>query len=207
MTDLPGLHVVTNDSVLTRPDFVTLAAVLAEPSTALHLRGRNVSGRTLQSLAADLRSQSANLHLIINDRIDVAVSMGTYGVHLPELGLPLEQVRKEFGRNLIIGKSTHSPTAALKAIDAGADYAFLGPIWPTPSHPDRPAIGIDAIREARDARVIAIGGVNAARAPQCLDAGAYGIAVISAVWNHPQPPSVAVELLSILKDYDPSSGS
>ncbi len=77
----------------------------------------------------------------------------------------------------------------------GADYVFLGPIWETSSHPGVPGLGLEAIAAARPARVIAIGGVTPARAAACLEAGAWGVAAISALWLADDPGAAAEAFL------------
>lgn len=120
--------------------------------------------------------------LFVNDRVDVAVSARAQGIHLPSSGLPVAVTREMVGPSMLIGRSTHSAAEALAADAEGADYVFLGPIWETPSHPDTPGLGISAIRESSEARVIAIGGITPERIGACLDAGAWGVAAISALW-------------------------
>jgi thiamine-phosphate diphosphorylase len=98
----------------------------------------------------------------------------------------------------LVGRSTHGAEEARAAAADGADYVFLGPIWPTPSHPGRPGIGVESIRQAVPARVIAIGGVTPERAAACIDAGAWGVAAISALWLAEDPAAAAAELLLCL---------
>jgi thiamine monophosphate synthase len=86
-----------------------------------------------------------------------------------------------------VGQSTHT---AMSALASTADWAFLGPIWPTASHPDRPALGADALRGAGP-RVVAIGGLTPVRAREAVQAGAIGIAAISALWDAPDPGAAA----------------
>jgi thiamine-phosphate pyrophosphorylase len=135
----------------------------------------------------------------VNDRTDVAMLVDAHGVHLPAGGLAVSQVRDLIGPDRWIGRSTHNPAEAQRASEEGADYVFLGPIWETPSHRGRPAIGLDAIERARGARIIAIGGVTADRAAACLNAGAYGIAAISSLWLASDPGSAAAEMLLLLE--------
>jgi thiamine-phosphate pyrophosphorylase len=120
--------------------------------------------------------------LFVNDRVDVAVAAQARGIHLPSAGLPIAVTREMVGPSMLIGRSTHGAAEALAAHADGADYVFLGPIWETPSHPGAPGLGIPAIRQASGARVIAIGGITPERIGPCLDAGAWGVAAISALW-------------------------
>jgi len=130
--------------------------------------------------------------VFVNDRADVAMAVAADGIHLPSSGLPTEAVRRLVGPNVWIGRSSHSAEEALGACEGGADYAFLGPIWPTSSHPTELGIGIDAVTQARSVRIVAIGGITPERIPAVMEAGAYGIAAISAVW-HSRDPGATVE--------------
>lgn len=198
---VPRIHVVTDDAVLNRPDFIELAGMMTAPGVAVHLRSRTIPGRQLQELAMALRS--GGVETIVNDRVDVAIAARANGVHLPELGLPLHLVREHFGQ-LLIGRSTHSSTDARQSIQAGADYAFIGPIWRTPSHPSTTPLGVNTFADIAGLPVLAIGGIDLARAQTCLEHGAYGVAVISSVWNHPRPASVVNDFLGIINDVQQS---
>ena len=81
----------------------------------------------------------------------------------------------------LLGRSVHSVEAARQAAREGADYLLFGPVFPTASHPGRPATGLAALREvagAVEVPVLAIGGVDAERARACREAGAAGFAAI-----------------------------
>ena len=92
----------------------------------------------------------------------------------------------------------HSTEEARAALEAGADFLIVGPIYSTTSHPDRPAAGPGLVTEvARLGRpVIAIGGVTPERSPQLREAGAYGIAAITAAWHVRDPAAAALALLA-----------
>ena len=177
---VPRLHAVTDDRVLALDDFPTRGHRIASHAhVGLHLRSRTRNAVELVRLA---RALPGSAHLIVNDRVDVAVAAGAHGVHLPAGGLPIRVARDLLGPDALIGRSTHSADEARQACDDGADYVFLGPIWDTASHPGTAGIGLTAIAEAQPARVIAIGGVTAERAAACVAAGAWGVAAIRALW-------------------------
>ena len=177
----PRLHAVTNDSVLALPDLEDrVRSVVRFPPAAVHVRSDSLPGGRLLEVARRLRAWGAQI--IVSDRVDLVAAGGALGVHLPARGMPVGTARRLLGPSALIGRSTHAPEEARAAWACGADYVFLGPIWETSSHPGQPSIGLDAIRQSAPARVIAIGGVTPARAPRCLDAGAWGVAAISALW-------------------------
>jgi thiamine-phosphate pyrophosphorylase len=133
--------------------------------------------------------------VLVNDRVDVARIADTRGVHLPSDGLPTRDAKALLEPHHLLGRSTHTPDEARRATDEGADYVFLGPVWETPSHPGRAGLGPGVFHALRSLRVIAIGGVTPARAAQCRDAGAWGVAAISSLWNSPDPAAAVRAML------------
>lgn len=187
---IPPLHVVTDDRVLTADGFARQAtAVLREggPALALHLRGRTLTGRRLHELAAGLRDRctATGSRLVINDRVDVALAVQADGVHLPEGGMPPERVRRMLPDGCGVGRSIHRDGAAL----ADVDWLFAGNVFRTASHPDRPAAGVEWLREVATGPVpvIAIGGVMPEGIPAVRGCGAAGVAVLGGIWNAPDP--------------------
>jgi len=195
---LPRLHAVTSDAVLNLADFDSRArALCATSDVAIHVRSGTVGGRHLWDTAR--RLLSAGGFVLVNDRVDIASAVGAAGVHLPAAGLGISDARRLLGDEMIIGRSAHTPEEAAQGADEGADYVFLGPIWSTASHPDRPPLGPKAISAAAQARVIAIGGVTPERVPICLQHGAYGVAAVTGLWLAPDPGSAA-RSMSVLLD-------
>lgn len=124
---------------------------------------------------------------MINDRVDVAIAIGADAVHLGQRSLPIAVTRGLFARTTGVGVSCHSGAEVAAAASGGADYAFVGTIFPTPTHPDEAGIGVDGIRGMMRGGgglpVIGIGGVDAARATSVLAEGAYGVAAVRGVWS------------------------
>ena len=141
--------------------------------------------------------------LYLNDRTDLALSLGFAGVHLREDSLPLADHGRPLRRALSFGVSCHDAAGVSAAARAGADFATIGPVYPTPSKAAYGApLGVEglaeAVRAAQSARpdgakelpalpLLALGGVTPGRVAECLDAGAHGVAAISAVWDAPDP--------------------
>jgi thiamine-phosphate pyrophosphorylase len=153
---------------------------------AFQLREKDLSGADLLSLAKKLRKliEKSGANLIINDRLDIALLSRANGLHSPENGILPEQA-KQFNKNLITGKSTHSLKSALEAERNGYDYIIFGPVFRTQSK-----IKYGNPKGLRDLKqvcskvkvpVFAVGGINPERAKKCIRAGAYGTAVIGAV--------------------------
>lgn len=200
---LPRLHLTTDDRIVSRDGFVDAAArVAGSGALALHLRAPSLGGRRLFDLARRIRLalEDTRSLLFINERVDLALAVGAHGVHLPEHGIPLEAARSLVRTPTFVGRSVHSAEDARLTFARGADYVFLGPIFETASHPHRSPLGLEAIEQSLPGRVIAIGGITPQRAAECIGAGAYGVAVIRAVWDSPDPAAAAEAILLSLAE-------
>jgi len=161
----------------------------------LQIREKDISARacgllTRKALQLAARSPASNARptrVLVNDRLDVALSEHAGGVHLGETSLPLPEAKRLVkaqapSLDFLIGISCHSLEAARSAGSGGADYLFFGPIFPTPSKAAFGAPhGLDRLGEVCRAvaiPVLAIGGISLANASACLAAGASGIAAI-----------------------------
>jgi thiamine-phosphate pyrophosphorylase len=177
-------------------------ACLGAGLPAVQLREKDLGGRELWRLAAELRTLTARsgARLLVNDRADVALAVGADGVHLPGDGFPPEAARALVGPARLVGVSTHTVEEVEAAGAAGADYVVFGPVYDTPSKrpygaPRGPAALAAACRQDR-VPVVAIGGVTAARVPEVRDAGAAGIAVIRALLEAADPAAATKQLLA-----------
>lgn len=135
--------------------------------------------------------------LLINGRPKLAQQLAIGGLHLPESALQLDAL-PEFA---VTGISVHSLENAKRAEALGADYLIFGSIFPTASHPDREPVGLEQLHQVTQAvscPVYAIGGISAANAKSCQQAGAHGVAVISAVWQAPDISEAVRDLLEVL---------
>jgi thiamine-phosphate pyrophosphorylase len=124
--------------------------------------------------------------LIINDRVDVALTSDADGVHLGQTDLAVEEAREILGKEKIIGISTHSIEQFRAALGTSADYIAIGPIYPTRTKENHdPVVGLELIREVKklaDRPIVAIGGITLDRAREVIEAGADSLAVISALY-------------------------
>ncbi|MDH4099310.1 MAG: thiamine phosphate synthase [Nitrospirota bacterium] len=153
----------------------------------VQLREKEMPVRELLALAHEMRELTSryNARLIINDRVDVAIAVGADGVHLGGESMPVRAVRKITGTSFIVGVSTHAPAEAVQAEADGADYVTFGPVYATPSKMKYgPPVGLNALRECcKKVKIpaLGLGGIKKESAREVLDAGAYGIAMISAI--------------------------
>ncbi len=167
--------------------YLALESVLEAGATVIQLREKDLPVRELLDMAVWMRelTNEYGAKLIINDRVDVALSVKADGVHLGRNSIPAYAARKISGDKLMIGVSTHSIEEALEAERDGADFITLGPIYPTPSKMKYGnPLGLDIIRKVKTVisiPVFAIGGITLDRVKEVREAGADGIAVISAI--------------------------
>ena len=184
-----------------RPLVPLLQRVLTVAAPAIQLRERDLSARELVTLAREVQAVTAShtSQLLINDRIDVALALEGVGVHLRSNSLPVSVARQLLGARRLLGISVHAVEEGLLAESQGADYIVLGPIYETPSKQMfGPPLGIHTLEKAcRLIRIpiIGIGGVTAARAREMRCAGAFGAAVITAIFGADDVESATRELL------------
>jgi len=162
-------------------------AALQGGATIIQLRDKRLSGRALLELAEALRelTRAHGATFIVNDRVDIALASASDGVHLGDEDIPIAVARRLLGPEAVIGASVDNPRQARAAEAAGASYLGVGPVFATGSKPDAgAAIGLVPIGEITRAvtiPVLAIGGLTCDNVRRVVEAGADGIAVISAV--------------------------
>jgi thiamine-phosphate pyrophosphorylase len=192
MIQIPKLYAITDRqwSNCTHEEIVRM--LLDGGASLIQLRDKEASGRELldQAIACLKLTREAGATLIINDRVDVALTAGADGVHLGQDDLSVAEAREILGEDKIIGVSTHSIDQFRAALETSANYIALGPVFPTLTKENTaPVIGLELVREARkltDRPLVAIGGINLGRAPEVIEAGADCVAVISALYPLPE---------------------
>jgi thiamine-phosphate pyrophosphorylase len=183
-------------------------AALAGGVDILQLRDKTLQARqelaALEVLAAACRRHGALL--AVNDRADVALAAGAQVLHLGQDDLPVSWARRVLGAGVAIGRSTHDPGQATEAAHQdGVDYFCVGPCWPTPTKPGRPAAGLGLVRHtaaAAPARPwFAIGGIHSLdRLEQVLAAGARRVVVVRAITEAADPHAAATAFARRLRD-------
>ena len=138
----------------------------------------------------------------VNDRADIARAAGADVLHLGQDDLPLPVARDIIGERPLIGRSTHADAEAAAAVDEAVDYFCVGPCWPTPTKPGRPAPGLDLVRTAAALQTakpwFAIGGIDEHRLPEVLAAGARRVVVVRAITAAEDPGASAARLAAAL---------
>lgn len=162
---------------------------------AVQIREKDLKTRDLLALTREVQEELGSLRpvLMINGNLEVAAACGAQGVHLPESGMPVREAREALPPGTLIGRSTHGTESARAAEAEGADFVTFGPVYETPSKAGYgPPSGLRALAEAAGTVMIpvfALGGVTPGRTRACLEAGAHGVAAISAVLSQSDIPS------------------
>ena len=153
--------------------------------------------RKLKQLCAE-----AGITFLVNDRVDVAIAADADGVHLGQDDFPILLARELLGESRIIGGSAATLEEARKCLAEGVDYIGFGPVYPTTSKADAgPVSGIELLKQVVEAvplPIIAIGSINADNTAEVMQAGAHGIAVISAVCCQENPEQATRALYKAL---------
>lgn len=187
---LPRLIAVSDRRSLADGDLGAWTRRLAAAGIeGLQLREKDLDDRALYELTREVRTAfpAPGRWLLVNGRLDLALAAGGDGVHLPAAGIPTAALRRGFGPEVVIGRSTHSPEEVEAAAEAGADYVTFGPVYPTPSKPgwETPP-GAEGLRRACRAGlpVFALGGVGLEQLAEVAEAGAAGAAGIRVFQQH-----------------------
>lgn len=192
---IPRLHLITDDSILSGARFLSQARDALEVGgrrIALHLRGPGLEGRAIFDVAEALRAEGRRTGglLLVNDRLDVVLTLGLSGAHLGQRSLPPEVARELLGSEVKLGLSVHSEEEAEEGREGKVDFFMVGALFDTPSHPGRAPGGVGRIREIAESDpplMIGIGGITPGRVGEVLEAGAHGVAVRGGIWNEPDP--------------------
>jgi thiamine-phosphate pyrophosphorylase len=184
-----------------------LKDALSEGVTMFQLREKGdgcLQGADTEKLAREMQAicWKHQVPFIINDDIELAIKIDADGVHIGQEDGNPAWIKKRIG-DKILGISAHSVSEAVSAIEAGADYLGVGPMFATSTKSDtRPVSGPALINEMRqhgiDHPLVGIGGINPDNAFEVLRAGADGVAVISCISNAAEPREAAVRMKTVL---------
>ena len=172
-------------------------------SDLIQLRAKNSSPEEIRRLAEKILpvTRRANVGFVINDHLEIAREIGADICHLGQedffdAGFTHVSQLSTFNSQLKIGLSTHAPAQAQRALDAGADYIAIGPIYATGTKPTAKPVTLDYVRWAAAHATVpwfAIGGVNLQTLDAVLAAGAKRICVVSAILNAPDVAKACAE--------------
>lgn len=191
---LGRLHVLVDSLVVAEA-----ALEAGAPTLQIRLKsGTDADRYRLARLVAE-RCRAAGATCLVNDRPDLALAVGADGVHVGADDLPVPAVRSVVGSDLLVGATARDPATARRLVAEGASYLGVGPTFATASKSGLPdPIGVEGVRAVAAAvtvPVIAIAGITADTVAAVLAAGAWGVAVIGAVADAPDPHTATHDLL------------
>ena len=172
--------------------------------TVVQVREKTASSLELYNLSMKLKAitDKYNIPIIINDRLDIALSIDAAGLHIGQSDLPVHIARNLLGEGKILGVSARNIDEAMRAKNDGADYLGVGAVFNTTTKLDAKNTGLELLTEVKQAvnlPIVAIGGINKTNVH--LIKGIDGIAVVSAIIGQPDETQAAKELLSRISHY------
>ncbi len=200
------LYLVTDEELLLGKDlYQTVEAAVKGGVTMVQLREKRSATRDFIERAIRLKRILApyRIPLIINDRIDVALASDADGVHIGQSDMPYTLVKQLLPAGKLIGLSVESREQALEANEFELAYIAASPVFATPTKTNTVTEwGVEGIRWIQSVskhQVFAIGNLKTHNIPSVIEAGATGIAVVSAIISSPDPESAARELAQVIK--------
>jgi len=210
-TSIGRLHIITDFYLQQQISHAELAIQAIEGGAdVIQFRQKRGGIRNKLIAARQLKivCEEAGVPLIINDHLNIAQALGA-GAHLGQDDFPLPEAREILGSGVIIGATATTAEQARQAYEDGADYIGFGPVFTTQSKFNRSSTkGVEGLAAACDAvpiPVIAIAGITSDRVQPALDAGAHGVAVLSAVATADSPKRATARIRAALDDAVPSS--
>lgn len=196
-----SLYLVTDRKLSGGRDLITVIKQAVQGGvTMIQLREKECSTREFYYIAKEVAEflRPYKIPLIINDRIDIALAVKAKGLHIGQSDMPYEKARELMGADAIIGLSVESLEDALEAENLGVDYLGLSPVYTTPTKKELThGLGLEGVKAIRDMsrhKLVAIGGINLSNCAEIIQAGADGIAVVSAICSAESPMEAAKQL-------------
>ena len=197
------LYLITPPALDSAPFSGVLAEALdAGDVASVQLRLKDADDDAIRRTAEALLPvcHDRDVPLIMNDRPDLAAETGCDGVHIGQNDATYAEAREILGKDGLVGVTCHdSRHLALEAAEQGADYVAFGAFFPTSTKPSKFEATIEILEwwsELMVVPVVAIGGITAGNCAPLVGAGADFLAVVSAVWDHPEGPAAAVRALN-----------
>jgi thiamine-phosphate pyrophosphorylase len=184
-----------------------LARLIPELASAgvdiVQLREKELEAGDILRLAEPILEacREVGIPFILNDRPDLAATLGADGVHVGQNDLPVDATRALVG-DAIVGLSTHARGEIDAVPDAAPDYIAVGPVFDTPTKPGRPGVGFELLRYAAERATVpwfAIGGIDRATLDDVMDAGATRVVVVRAITEAADPVAAAAALKDQLR--------
>ena len=201
-----SLYLVTDRTLCHTRSLETIVREAVEGGvTMVQLREKHASSKEFYEIANRIKKvlHPYRVPLIINDRLDIAIACDADGLHIGQNDLPYEVARKILGKGKIIGLSVENIQDAIDANALDVDYIGISPVFGTPTKTDTALPlgleGVKTIAEISKHPTVGIGGLNIHNSKEVMDAGADGIAVVSAIMSANHPGNAASELINLIK--------
>ena len=181
------LYLVTDRDILKGRDIsAAVEEAIKGGVTVVQLREKSISSLEFYNIAVEVKkvTDKYNVPLIINDRLDIALSVDAAGIHVGQGDMPAPITRNLVGQNKVLGVSVATVEEAKKAEADGADYIGVGAMFPTSTKDDARAVSIEVLKEIKDSvniPVVAIGGINSKNLSLLKPSKIDGIAVVSEI--------------------------
>lgn len=178
------LYVITDRKRCAPKSLLTVVSEILDAGVkAIQLREKDLEDISLFQLAQPISKQCKTYGacLFINTNVQVAIDVGAAGVHIPDNDIPVNQVKEQADRDILIACSIHSDDSARKREREGADFITYSPIYPTYNSPGVNIEGLQKLVKHIDIPLFALGGITPSRIYECLAAGASGIAAMSGI--------------------------
>jgi len=198
------LYLVLDPDLVAGDPLEAARAAMRGGVTMLQLRAKHRTDREILALAEPLADicRREGVPFLVNDRLDLALACGADGVHLGVDDLPLAHARRLGGNALIIGYSPETDEQIRAAAANGASYLGIGPVFATSTKSDAgEPLGVAEFTRRHTLSglpAVGIGGITMQNVSKVMEAGADGVAVVSAILAHPHPQQATAELLRVI---------
>ena len=199
------LYLILDTEVADYPKLLTIAQEAVNSGIDIvQLRDKKGSAKDILKFSRDIQKiLKGRIPYIVNDRVDLAIATGAYGVHLGQDDMGIHIARKMIGKKAIIGASCQSVTAAYKAEKEGADYIGFGSVFKTFTKPGRSPMDLNVLKEAVNKikiPVFAIGGINQDNIKNLLQMGIRRMAVCRAILQAAQAGAAIRSIAGLMHD-------
>ncbi len=206
----PIVALVTDRNLAGGPEALVDAVAQAVDNgvNLVQMREKDLPDAVQLALAQRIREvTNGKALLFVNDSVSIAEASGADGVQLTENSRSIAAARSRAARPLLIGRSVHGVDAAREAAAQGADLLVVGTVYDSPTHPGQPPAGVGLVGWCAQpgVPVIGIGGITAENAGAVMQAGASGVAIISAILGTADPAGAAAQLAAAVGGAVPSA--
>ena len=198
-----SVYLVTDRRDKTDDEFLNIIEeAIKGGTTIVQLREKTASTKEFYDLALKVKEITSRygVPLLINDRIDIALAVGSEGVHIGQDDMPADIAREIIGEDKILGVSASTVEEAKKAEIDSADYIGSGAVFPTSTKDDADSVSKEELKEIVDSidiPVVAIGGITVENAHTLKGSGIAGVSVVSAIMSAEDPKEASEKLKEI----------